>query len=285
MKIIRKIIDINFVLLAALVSVFICCHPSISAQEPDLPPLKAVPFPSWMDQAQGGDAKNGGTEDSAKAFNDPAEPSDPDTKGKINSPQGPQVKSRFTFVRPRLPNFAELRKKSVRTVISNTASGTRQTETIEISRVKNELTRLMQIASDCAALPQGERRNVIEKMLQAENARLTAMQELCSLLASNTSTGGTIDLSSKALEGLSVQKQKRISDLKKIVYPMTPQSLSETPAVIAPPTREEAIVGSATGKIPKQFHRPSFVGSFYRETKNEKSDENTSNNDEGANEP
>lgn len=147
-------------------------------------PLKAPPFPDWMEKATIAPTHSPAPVPGAGNMTEPVEPVDPDPDGHLRPVQGPSGKSRFRFTPPKMPDWKKLRQKATRVTLQRTASGSEMTEveTFDCSDLEGERRKITQLEAAIQALPPGPLRSALEARLADQRRRVAAAEELARLL-------------------------------------------------------------------------------------------------------
>jgi hypothetical protein len=221
--------------------------------------IPAASFPQWMDEVPPAPPRS-------DVETGPLEPDDPDRTmgGTRITASGTGAHKTFQFKPPKLPDFSKLREKAMKSKLQQTTDGIdrQESETFEVVNLDGEQNKLTQLLTVLANLPEGEQKQLMQKMIAEQTKRLEAARELSVLLPPPPATATPMtdepdpqpdneNLSrpespasppaSPALSGIdgsidgnidagvdAMKRNKRIRELKAILFPL--QRLNEPTA-------------------------------------------------------
>lgn len=250
---------LGFPRILAVLAIMIFPAFTSTAQNASSPARSGSAFPDWMDQVDFGRPKPaaGGT-----TFTEPREPADPQPSTGKGADTG-RVGAHFKFIKPRLPDFSGLRKKSVRTVYGRTASGSTEelVETISVADLPLERSRAAALASECLLLASGPEKIQREEALSELLKVIAGHEEIASILKLPEESNSRPRLATIPPD-LSPAQKSRLRELRHAL--MTPPRFD-----IKPPTPPEGGESVSTGvfRIPEGHYRPEPPPSFYKEMK------------------
>lgn len=189
-------------------------NPAVEAQQSQAPtvsdpsPVKATPFPGWMDSVTFPGDK--------RSLQGPQEPIDPDPTSSVKPPAGPGEKSRFQFNPPKMPDLSAIRKKAWKSTYQRIGSDTQalQYEQFTAANVEAEKKRQHELGLLLDAFPPGTQRDEIGGMLRQQQGRVAAAEELLRLIGSATGLASVaVELGTLGLSSTQAQVQSTSSPL------------------------------------------------------------------------
>lgn len=262
----------NFIM--ACIFAFICCLTTIcpihAEQDSEIvPDLPNSNFPDWMNEetdpkpaAQG---LNPPIDPESTAPAEPHSPSDPDPDSQIRPPSAPESSGRFQFKwkKPVMPDFSRFREKAKKIAYDKKPGSASSSEELSFESFNDEWAqnRLQEIDKILPSISDRAARIALERERETLSRKIAAAEELNSIIASvSDGTASSADISA-----IDSAKQRRINDLRRILFEKPAESLIT-------PTDSTPVRGNATGTygIPERFYRPARRKSLFEESREER---------------